>query len=355
MSRRNPDQYTGQDAYNNNQQQWGGGGYGQQQQGGWNQQQQGGYGGYSDQQDSYEMNARPGQGGSDEDAFHNEIQSLRSILRDVENNDFKELEQLNIRLQNSPDQEQQMSITQRSREVETRISASINDVSNGLQRLRNSATQGNKHQIESVFNKYKETVINFQRIQGRNQNRVNEQLARSYRTAVQGASEEEVQQAIQSGRAQQIFAQNMMHGRQVLSANQDRNEEVRRLAETMQQLAELFKNLNETVIQQQEVTTQIEQHAETAHLDIDNGVKQTDQAVTSAKAARKKKWWCLLIVIIILIIVAIAVYFAVRPKNNNNPKKRSLDGLVFSAKFSKRQLEGLHLASRSLKVPPEQL
>lgn len=73
----------------------------------------------------------------------------------------------------------------------------------------------------------------------------------------------------------------------------------------MNELAELFHDMEMMVAEQEPALMNIEMKAEEAQTNIEHGVAMETKAISSARAARKKKWWCLGIVVIILIIVAI--------------------------------------------------
>lgn len=75
----------------------------------------------------------------------------------------------------------------------------------------------------------------------------------------------------------------------------------------MAELTQLFHDMEELVIEQDQPIQQIEEQVDTAQHDIEQGVGHTQKAVFSAKAMRKKKWWCFIICLIIVIILALVL------------------------------------------------
>lgn len=76
---------------------------------------------------------------------------------------------------------------------------------------------------------------------------------------------------------------------------ESRHQEIQRIERTLEELAQLFKQMNEQIVEQEAKVEYIDQHAENVRTDIDQGVEQVNTATKSARAARRKKWWCLLI------------------------------------------------------------
>jgi len=61
------------------------------------------------------------------------------------------------------------------------------------------------------------------------------------------------------------------------------------------ELAELFQNMEQLVIEQEPMVEQIDQRGEEIQTDIGKANTQLQSAVVSARSRRRKKWWCLLI------------------------------------------------------------
>ena len=61
----------------------------------------------------------------------------------------------------------------------------------------------------------------------------------------------------------------------------------------MIELAQLFQDMEELVVQQEPAIENIDQKGEDTVMNLDKGNQQLDQAVVKARSARKKKWICL--------------------------------------------------------------
>lgn len=63
----------------------------------------------------------------------------------------------------------------------------------------------------------------------------------------------------------------------------------------MIELAQLFQDLDQIVMEQEPMVQNIEMKAEEAQDNVVKANVEMDHAITSARAARRKKWWCVLL------------------------------------------------------------
>lgn len=140
-----------------------------------------------------------------------------------------------------------------------------------------------------------------------------EQAKRQYMVIQPEATEEEVEAAITDVGGQQIFSQALLNANRrgeaktALAEVQARHQELMQLEKTMAELAQLFNDIEEMVVEQQENIEVIDKHVEEAQQDVEQGVGHTNKAVKSARAARRKKLWCWGIVFVIFVIIVVAV------------------------------------------------
>jgi SNARE domain len=78
-----------------------------------------------------------------------------------------------------------------------------------------------------------------------------------------------------------------------LSENQTRHQDIQELEKQFIKLMQLFKDMEELVIQQEPAIQNIEQQGEQVEGNVGRAVVHLEGAVTSAGAARRKKWICL--------------------------------------------------------------
>lgn len=78
-----------------------------------------------------------------------------------------------------------------------------------------------------------------------------------------------------------------------LRAVEGRHKEIQKIEQQMVELAQLFQDLNQIVVQQEPLVENIEQKGEEVR---DNVVKANEEiavAIDSARARNRKKWYCL--------------------------------------------------------------
>ncbi|KAK3077006.1 hypothetical protein LTS18_011451 [Coniosporium uncinatum] len=171
-----------------------------------------------------------------------------------------------------------------------------------------------------------------------------EQQARQYMIVNPDATEEEVREAVEDPDTQ-IFAQALMNtGRRgqaqsTLNAVRDRSQAIQQVEKQMIELAQLFQDLDNIVMEQEPLVQNIEQKGEEVRENVVKANEELGGAVVKAKSARKKKWICFWIVgkcfffflptvwrrdvvnseaVVLLIAVAIIVAVVVVMQNNKN-------------------------------------
>ena len=89
---------------------------------------------------------------------------------------------------------------------------------------------------------------------------------------------------------------------------QARHNEIKRIEETMMELANLFQDLDTMVVQQDPIIQNAEHQTEQTNENIGKGTEEVDKGIVHARRARRNKWICLgIVVVIILIAIAIGV------------------------------------------------
>lgn len=171
---------------------------------------------------------------------------------------------------------------------------------------------GKQAQADRVEKNYKAALIEYQKVVLDFQERVRNQIKRQVKIVNPDATEEELEAACQDGQGQ-VFSQAILTGnrrgeaKSALSAVQARHKEIQRIEQTVQELAELFQNMEQLVIEQEPMVDQIDQRGHEIQEDVAKAHTELQTAVTSARSARRKKWWCLLICLILIIIIVVVV------------------------------------------------
>ncbi|GBL52723.1 Plasma membrane t-SNARE, secretory vesicle fusion [Candidozyma auris] len=279
----------------------------------------GGQNGSSYEMTSMKYSAGGSAGEDDFVAFMNEIQDIHTQLDNYSNLvDLISNKQRNFI--------QELDLNDEDTEYSSKqIDALVNEASS-LQaelksRIKNVQTQAAQSrnpqkidQAEATRNKFLEYIQRYRLTESKNREQTKAQSARQYQIINPHATQEEIEAAVEDGTPnQQIFQQALMQSnrrgeaRTVLNEVQVRHRELLKLEKTMAELTQLFHDMEELVIEQDQPIQQIEEQVDTAQHDIEQGVGHTQKAVFSAKAMRKKKWWCFIICLIIVIILALVL------------------------------------------------
>ncbi|KAH7156189.1 t-SNARE [Dactylonectria macrodidyma] len=323
--------YGGQNPYDQQDNSYGNGGNGNY--GGYGQTNasQGGYGGGSNVEMAPLAYNASSFGHGDPNAILNECRDIDRGIENVEKN----LEQLRILQQRTLDDADSSSNSAANRQLEA-LSTETMALYRGLtERVRTvksnpeSQSPKNSPQVSRVDRRLKDAIRQYQSVESQFSKRTQEQMARQYRIVRPDASEQEIREAVEDTSGRQVFSQAMMqsdrqgHARAALSAVQDRHAALAKIEQQMNELSQLFIDMDTLVVQQEAAVTQIEQKGEEVVENLDKGNEEIGVAVNTARKTRKKKWLCLgICVIIILIIVIIVVIYVmvIKPKND----KRSL-------------------------------
>jgi syntaxin 1B/2/3 len=158
----------------------------------------------------------------------------------------------------------------------------------------------NSPQVGRVDRRLKQAIQQYQQVESSFRKKTQDQVARQYRIVRPDASEDEVRAAVEDAQGgAQVFQQALMQsGRQgqaraVLSAVRDRHAALQKIEQQMVELAQLFRDMDTLVLQQDEHVMQIEQKAEEVVEHLDKGNEEIGVAVITAQKTRKKKWICL--------------------------------------------------------------
>ncbi|THV51254.1 hypothetical protein BGAL_0117g00090 [Botrytis galanthina] len=201
----------------------------------------------------------------------------------------------------------------------------INEISR-LKRMPESGNPRNQPQIGRVQRKLKGTMDQYKAKEMAFEHAVRDQMRREYRIVNAEATEEEVNAAVPNAEPQQMFQQALMTSNRqgqantTLNAVRQRNEAIKKIEQDIIQIAELFSEMENLVVQQEAAVVNIEMKGEEVVENMDKGVQQMDTAIVSARSRNRKKWYCLGLVVIIVAIIAIvlAVHFTSNKSGDNN-------------------------------------
>lgn len=281
------------------------------------------------QNNSYELNNYPNKqySSSNEDdfvQFMNEIQDINSqldnysnIINLIDNKQKNFLHGLDLNDEDTDyDSKQIENLVNEAQSLQLDLK---NRIKNVQTQAVHSRDQTKVDQAETCRKRFLDLIQDYRLVEARNKESTKEQAARQYQIIKPDATDEEIKAVVEDG-SQQYFQQALMQSnrrgeaRSVLNEVQVRHRELLKLEKTMAELTQLFHDMEELVIEQDQPIQQIEEQVGTAQHDIEQGVGHTNKAVKSAKSVRKKKLWCFFICLLIVIILAVILgaYFGTR-------------------------------------------
>ncbi|KAJ3360808.1 Plasma membrane t-SNARE, secretory vesicle fusion [Allomyces arbusculus] len=253
--------------------------------------------------------------------FLDDVAAMDAALKRVRN-DLQHLDQLHRRAfdampdhQMAANQREIDQVTEMTKDVLGRIRSDMAALDKDLTGM----TKGTAdyvmcaNQLVTVKKKYQEDVRAFHAAETAFQQRQRDRMLREMRIVQPDATDADVDEYMASGG--QIFAQQVLHSsrygeaRRALQSVQDRHAELQAIERTVEELAQLFLDLN-TLIEQQDYTiTQITEHVEDTVVELEKGEKEIEKAVEIRKNSIKWSWY--LCACVIVIILAVAVYLFV--------------------------------------------
>ncbi|KAL8822234.1 MAG: hypothetical protein Q9191_007026 [Dirinaria sp. TL-2023a] len=270
-----------------------------------------------------EMGAMNGQAGGygqpaprDPNAILNECRDIDLGIDNIEKN-LKLLKTLQQRAINDPDASQH---ARTNRELDALNSETMTLYRNFTERLRKIKSQKasgeptNASQVGKVDRKLKRAIQQYQQAESEYRNNVREQIERQYLIVRPDASRAEIDAAVDDPFNNQVFSQVLLQGNRqgqansTLQAVRGRHKDIQQIEEQMKELLQLFQDLDQYVVQQEEQVEQIDMQGEQVVVDVNKANTELDTGIKQARSRNRKKWWCLLIcVLIIIIVVAVAV------------------------------------------------
>ncbi|KAK3838101.1 MAG: t-SNARE [Linnemannia gamsii] len=180
-----------------------------------------------------------------------------------------------------------------------------------------------KLRTSTLSKQLKDAVSRFQTVQYQNGQKSKDTVARQYRIANPAASEEDVRRLVDSDQggafSQQLLQQ--ARGQQAqaaLNSVQNRQRELHSLQQSVVELAQLYKQLEQMISDQDVAFQEIEASVFRAESDIEKGHGEVTIALAHGYSAKRAKWICLGIVVVVGAIVGI--YLGVRANATAPPK-----------------------------------
>ncbi|TFY81769.1 hypothetical protein EWM64_g2243 [Hericium alpestre] len=243
--------------------------------------------------------------------FYAEINTIQDMIRQFESN-VSRVSEMHARSLGSLEESEQNTAILDELVSETRNLS--NQIKNRIQDLEKQPVPPGqdlrirKNQTSLVRTKFVEAVQNYQQVEQQYRRRYKERVERQFKIVKPDATQDEVNAVVndETGAGGQIFSQALMsttryaESRQAYREVQDRHQDIRKIENTLAELAQIFNDANDTI-------NAIQTSAANVEHDTEAGLGHTERAVKSARAARRKRWYCFFLVLIILAIVGIVV------------------------------------------------
>ncbi|KAF9069885.1 t-SNARE [Rhodocollybia butyracea] len=265
-------------------------------------------------------------GSGDMSAFYAEVSSLQDSIRTY-NDNVSRIGELHSRSLDSSDDDP--AATRDGIQLEeliadtSALSATLKRRIKALERQGGSGNdrQVRKQQTALVKSKFVEAIQNYQNVEQQHRTRYKQRVERQLKIVKPDASPEEIKAAVDDESGGEVFSQALLssnrfgESRTAYREVQERHKDIKRIEQTLGELAQLFNDMSVLVEQQDEVIENIETTAGNVEKDTEAGLIYTEKAVVSARSARQKRWICFAIILIIVLIIAIVVAIEVTPQN----------------------------------------
>jgi len=177
------------------------------------------------------------------------------------------------------------------------------DLSHKLKTIKQKPESGsprNAPQVGKVDRRLKRAIQDYREKDNQFTKDLRNQAARQYRLVHPDALQADVDEFIEDPeRDQQVFANAMLNtGRSgqattVKASVKQRSDAIKKIEKQMEELAALFNDMDNLVVQQEAAVVNIEQKGEEVVENMDKGTEQIGVAIKSARNRNKLKWWCL--------------------------------------------------------------
>ncbi|TPX32064.1 hypothetical protein SmJEL517_g04784 [Synchytrium microbalum] len=173
-------------------------------------------------------------------------------------------------------------------------------------RMKGSEGNVRRAQQSQLAKKLMNAVQEYQGVQESFKKKWKQRMEREYRIARPTATAAEVENAIETADgpifSQQILTTRIGEQRRALEEVQNRHVELQKIEQSIEQLFNLFQDMQLLLDTQQEQITQIDQHVDNTVAYVEDGGKEMQKAVVHRRNTRNRMW-CLCVAVIILIIV----------------------------------------------------
>ncbi|EDR14260.1 syntaxin-like protein [Laccaria bicolor S238N-H82] len=253
----------------------------------------------------------PANAGGSSSPFLSEATNIQEGIRHY-NENVSRISILRSQMLNEPNAEESEQLDSLAEENRTLSQ----DLRERIQRLAQQPQEQDaelrRTRIALLQSKFMEAIQNYQLIEKENRAKSRQRVERQLKIVKPDATPEEVAAAFEGG-GEQIFAQALTtstrygESRAAYREVQGRQEDLRKMEQTLAELAQLFNDMGTLIEQQEAVITAVEDTARDVEANTEKALQHTGQAVVHARSYRKGRWICFFIFLFVVCVLALVL------------------------------------------------
>jgi len=258
--------------------------------------------------------------------FDEKIKNIQNDLDDAKKSITK-MEQLGTQLKVSVSTTQSLDINKNLERLGIETSSKLRDVGAQLLRLNNETKSKPKDKYTNIriscqrkiSNDLKQTTEQYYKVKYENQTEAYKKFKRQYMITHENASETEIRQSFEENNGWPVFLQEFMGISQnstqyenAFQESKDRNAEMKRIEQSIEDLLYTFQDMQNMLVTQNEVLVSIEDNVDEAEDKVQQGSNELVKAVKIRKNSRKTLWIITAIIFVILLLIGIYIYINTR-------------------------------------------
>ncbi|KAJ8296002.1 Syntaxin-like protein psy1 [Rhodotorula toruloides] len=275
--------------------------------------------------------------GPDLGPFFAEVESIQDDIKGLHSN-INGVSELHSRRLASTDDATQSNTAAQLTQLTNQTTGLTNQIRQRILKLNEANRQSpqgdqgfntRKLQIANLQNSFKRALEEYNMVEKRSREKYRDRMARQIKIVKPDATDAEIKAAWEDSQGgAQIFSQALVSSRTqgaraAFAEVQSRNQDLRKIEETITQLAQMMQDMATLVLEQDESVKLIETQAVQVNTDVEHGLEQTKKAVKSARRARKMRWACFFIILAIIIVAHCP--FPYKPQNVEESRRRDFD------------------------------
>ncbi|ORX80731.1 t-SNARE [Anaeromyces robustus] len=211
--------------------------------------------------------------------------------------------------------------SRRITELEERVTAEIQRITNQLKSLKAEAERISNprdkkmvlSQINNASNNLKKVFDSYNDKRMRNVEQGRNKMIRQYQIVHKNASQEEAERYVDSHPGGALQYSLLGGSKQAYDEAQQRHDQMEQINQSINELCDLFQDMNNMLITQNETINIIEENVDNAEYNVEEASKELTRAIEIRKSSRKKLWIITIIILIVLLILFIWLCFTLRP------------------------------------------